>query len=96
VRQQVKPSSIGPGAVGMPPCGVGFLLTRPFRCENVSAMKLRQYLKKENLSLEEFAKKVNSSSSTIYRVATGNYTPKLDLAKRIVVQTQNAVTFEDL
>lgn len=59
-------------------------------------MTLAEYLKRENLTLEEFAKQVDSSPSTISRIARGQYVPRLDLCKRIVVQTKNMVTFEDL
>ena len=59
-------------------------------------MKLREYLKKSNLTHKEFAKRVGVTQPQITRVANFLKTPSVNLIEKIYLETNGEVTYEDL
>ena len=59
-------------------------------------MKLLDYLRKNNLTHEEFSKKVGVSRVQITRLVNLIQDPSVRLIERIKIATNNKVTYEDL
>lgn len=65
---------------------------------NIGGMRtaLDLYLASPNVTATSLAEKCGCSVSTITRIRDGEFTPNLDLAKKIVDATGGRVRFEDL
>ena len=59
-------------------------------------MKLEKYLKKNNLSVREFARQSKISHTSIQRYKTGERTPRLEVALKIEKLTNGEVKVKDL
>ena len=59
-------------------------------------MDLKSYLYETGLSLSEFARQVESTPATIFRISRGQVEPKLSLAVKIHDATKRKVKFTDL
>lgn len=58
-------------------------------------MKLKTYLKKEGLTLREFAKKIGVTHAAIWKYSQGTRTPSLKNLKIIEKVTKGKVTYRD-
>tara|TARA_Y100000310_G_scaffold182419_1_gene182518 strand:- start:1128 stop:1328 length:201 start_codon:yes stop_codon:yes gene_type:complete len=58
-------------------------------------MKLSTYLSEENLTLDEFAKRIDRSIATVSRLARGKNAPDWETLRRISHTTNGAVTPND-
>jgi transcriptional regulator with XRE-family HTH domain len=59
------------------------------------AMKLSEYLKREDISASKLAEKIAAPPSTITRVLRGERVPSLPLMRRIAQATNNEVSSLD-
>jgi len=59
-------------------------------------MKLDEYLKKEKLTQEEFAKKIGVVPQSVSNYVNGASFPKRDVARRIIEVTCGEVSLADL
>ena len=59
-------------------------------------MKLRDFLKKNEITEEEFSDSVGSSQAHINYIIRGKRNPSLDLARRIIKATDGKVNIADL
>jgi transcriptional regulator with XRE-family HTH domain len=59
-------------------------------------MRLRQYLKKENMTVTEFAKRLNVHKNHIFMIINGSRRPSIHLAREIETLTDKYVTIDDL
>lgn len=59
-------------------------------------MKLEEYLKKHQLSLQSFGKKVGASQAQISRIVNKKRNPSTRLIERIIRETKGEVSFEDV
>ncbi len=59
-------------------------------------MLLKEYLKKNDIDVFDFAKLCGKRPQTIYNYMTGDRSPTLSFATVIVNLTHGEVTFEDL
>ena len=59
-------------------------------------MKLEEYLKKHQLSLQSFGKKVSASQAQISRIVNKKRNPSTRLIERIIRETKGEVSFEDV
>jgi len=59
-------------------------------------MHLKDYLKREKLTYIEFAKHLDCTSTTVFRIIAGTQYPKMDLAMRIVELTDGEVSLDDI
>ncbi len=59
-------------------------------------MTLEQYLRQERISQAWFAKQVGTTEATISRIRRKLVMPKLDLAIRIVEESQDQITLKEL
>jgi len=60
------------------------------------AMRLSEYLARNDLSPETFAAKVGVHPTTIYRLLNGTTIPKRENMKKIIAATMGEVTAADL
>lgn len=59
-------------------------------------MKLKEYFDRFSVNIEQFSKKIDVSRRTIYDILKEKSTPNLTTAAKIMRETQNLVTYEDL
>ena len=57
-------------------------------------MKLKDFLKEEDITQEEFAKKIGSKQTTVARWIQGA-TPRVEMMSKILLATQGKVTAND-
>lgn len=59
-------------------------------------MKLIDYLKREKLTYVEFAKHLDCTPITLFKILKGFHFPRIGLARMIVELTDGEVTLEDI
>lgn len=59
-------------------------------------MDLREYLFRKDMSITEFAKRVDMSRAYVSSIVNGRAIPSKKLAKRIVITTEGFVTLDEL
>ncbi len=61
-----------------------------------AGMKLRTYLRRNDLTPREFAERCRCSKRTIYNVLNGTHRTRLDIAMRISRETRGKVSLREL
>lgn len=59
-------------------------------------MKLLEYLKKEDMTFEEFADKIGKNPQAIHKYAHFHNYPRQDTAQKIVAATKGKVSLADI